>query len=490
MSRSPRTRRIRRILRAAVALTGVAVFSLAGCRGDDDQRPPAPRDRNGHGDRSLGDFDKDGYDDFATTVVAEDPKLRSEPEGHRLVVVPGSRRGLDTARHRVFAGLEGPLLRADLDGDGYTDLAARRDPNPGGAPGPGGAREAVILHGGRDGLGDPVPVRAEGDFHLAAVADVDGDDHPDLIDGGVGRVSHDPGVRPRPGRIAYGPFGRDGAPAREVRQEWNTVGGALTAGDFDGDDYDDLLFTTTQTPVPDQDEPEFVPVDTYFRGGPGGPEPARYPPDPDNQVADGPTVPAAGDVDGDGRTDLLVHGDRRVDYDRHPTAGRLTVVYGAEGGLGTGRKTVTLDQETPGVPGDSEHGDRFGSDAGTGDVTGDGHPDLVVNSPGEDRRSGRVTLVPGTPEGPDPSRAVVVDLDTPGVPGERYPSGRDNFAATFPLLDVDGDRHADVVARAVGYYVRSTPGLWLIPGGTSGFRTDAVRSVKPGPLGLDPRHWT
>ncbi|WP_448320767.1 FG-GAP and VCBS repeat-containing protein [Streptomyces sp. CO7] len=486
MRRSPRSRRT---LHAALALTGLVALSLTGCQAGGDERPSTPRDRKGHGARSLGDFDKDGYDDFATTVVAEDTKLRYRPEGSRLVVVPGSRSGLDTARHRVFAGLQGPLLRADLDGDGYTDLAAMRDPNPGGVPEPGSAREAVILHGGRDGLGDPVPVPAEDDFNLAAVADVDGDGHADLIDRGVGRVSKDPGVRPRPGRIAYGPFGRDGAPAREVRQEWNTVGGAMTAGDFDGDDHDDLLFTTVQTPEPDQDVPEFTPVDTYFRGGPEGPVPAEYPTDLDNRAADGPTVPAAGDVDGDGHTDLLVFGDRHVEYDRFPTAGRLTVVYGAQGGIGTGRKTVTLDQETPGIPGDSQHGDHFGAGAGTGDVTGDGHPDLVVNSPGEDRRSGRVTLVPGTPEGPDPARASVVDLDTPGVPGERYASGRDNFAATFPLLDIDGDRHADVVALAVGYYVRSTPGLWLIPGGDAGFDTEAIRSVKPGPLGLDPRHW-
>ncbi|MER5478359.1 FG-GAP repeat protein [Streptomyces sp. NPDC002734] len=480
--------RNRTTLHAVLALTGVMALSLTGCQGEDDQRPPGPRDRKGHGVRSLGDFDKDGYDDFATAVVADDPEQEFTPEGLRVVVIPGSRKGLDTARHRVYEGLEGPLLRADLDGDGYTDLTAMRDPNPGGAPEPGTAREAVILHGGRDGLGDPVPVQAEDDFNLAAVADVNGDGHCDLIDRGVGRVSKDPGVRPRPGRIAYGPFGRDGAPAREVRHEWNTVSGAMTAGDFDGDHYDDLLFTTTQTPEPDEDVPEFMPVDTSFRGGPDGPVPAEYP-RLDNQVADGPAVPAADDVDGDGRTDLLVHADRHVGSNEAPTAGQLTIVYGAKDGIGAGRETVTVDQETLDIPGDSQSGDHFGAEAGTGDVTGDGHPDLVVNSPGEDKESGRVTLIPGTPEGPDPSRASVVDLDTPGVPGERYPSGRDNFAATFPLLDVDGDRHADVVALAVGYYVKSTPGLWLIPGGDAGFDTDAIRSVKPGPLGLDPRHW-
>jgi hypothetical protein len=499
--RTPRSSRIPRALAAlaGAALTGVAAFSLTACGpdGDPGDSSAARPERNGApglaglDHDTLGDFDRDGYDDYATAVTAADVDLRYTPEGRRVVIVPGSEEGLDTARRRVLPGLDGPLLRADLDGDGYTDLAATRDPNPGGPPRPGAARQAVVLHGGPDGLGEPVPVAAEGDFTLVAVADVDGDGHPDLIDRGAGRQDNDPGAEHRPGRIAYGPLDRDGVPARLAGQDWKATAGGVTAGDFDGDRYDDLLFTTTQTgPEEDGGGAAVAPVDAYFRGTPDGPVRAEYPRGLDDDAADGPTVPAAGDVDGDGTTDLLVAGDRRVGYDRHPTAGRLTIVHGAKGGgPGTGRGTLTLDQETPGIPGDSQHGDRFGSGSGTGDVTGDGHPDLVVNSPGEDGRSGRLTLIPGSAEGPDPARATAVDLDTPGVPGERHPSGRDGFGAAFPLLDVDGDRHADVVALSVGYFLDSRPRLLLLPGGPSGLDTRAARSVDAGSVGLDPRRW-
>jgi hypothetical protein len=354
-----------------------------------------------------------------------------------------------------------PLLRGDLDGDGFTDLVATREPTR------GGAYQAVVMFGGVNGLGKPVTVAVQRQFLAVAVADVNGDGALDLIDRGKGAQDKDPSrIR---GRIAYGPFERDGAPARLAEQEWKAAGGGATAGDFDGDGFDDLLFTGTP-PYSDDGPTTSVPADAYFRGSPDGPVPAALPEGLDNGVEDGDLTPLAGDVDGDGLTDLLVGGGGISSPAVGLDTGQLTIVYGAKSGPGTGRRSTVYNQETPGVPGDSQGRDMFGAVSGTGDVTGDGHPDLVVNTPGEDK-AGRFTLLPGATDGsgPDPSRAAAFDAKT---------YGSERISATLPPLDINGDGHVDVVAETSG-------GLLLFPGGEAEFPAKDPKLTRAAKVGLD-----
>ncbi|GGV65903.1 hypothetical protein GCM10010277_73330 [Streptomyces longisporoflavus] len=467
--------------RFAIALLGCTALLLTGCAGNGGSRDgtadgtgesrPAPRDRDGRSEPGTGDFDKDGYDDF---VTVEANRASGGSWAWHVVVVPGSKGGLDAARATRYSDVySGPLLRGDLDGDGFTDLVATREPTrPGRKTEPGAAYQAVVMFGGMNGLGKPVTVTAKRQFLAMAVADVNGDGALDLIDRGKGAQEKDPSRIP--GRIAYGPFGRDGAPARLVEQDWKAAGGGATAGDFEGDGFDDLLFTGSP-PYSDDEEPgsDPIPAAAYFRGSSDGPVPAALPEGLDNSTEDGVLTPLAGDADGDGITDLLVGGGGISSPADGLDAGQLTIVYGAAGGPGTGRRNTVYDQETPGIPGDSQGRDMFGAVSGTGDVNDDGHPDLVVNTPGEDK-AGRFTLLPGATDGsgPDPSRSTAFDAKT---------YGQKSISATLPLLDINGDTHADVVAE--------TPdGLLLFPGGKAKFPAKAPKLTGAAKVGMDSRN--
>ncbi|MEV0528667.1 FG-GAP and VCBS repeat-containing protein [Streptomyces sp. NPDC050439] len=390
-----------------------------------------------------------------------------------IVVLPGSRSGLDTARAtRYRAAYSGPLLRGDLDGDGFTDLVATREPTgPGQKAGPDVAYQAVVLFGGRNGLGKPVTMVAPRQFLATAVADVNGDGALDLIDRGKGAQEKDP--KQIPGRIAYGPFDRDGAPARLAEQDWEAAGGGATSGDFDGDGSDDLLFTGSSPYAEDEDPgSDPIPAAAYFRGGPDGPVRADPPKGLDNSVEDGVLTPLAGDVNGDCITDLLIGGGGLASPAEGLDPGQLTIVYGAPGGPGTGRRNTVYDQETPGIPGDSQGKDMFGAVSGAGDVDDDGHPDLVVNTPGEDK-AGRFTLLPSATDGsgPDPSRATAFDATA---------YGGESLSATMPLLDINGDRYTDVVAE-------TTDGLLLFPGGKAEFPAREPELTKSAKAGMGVR---
>ncbi|MFI7340927.1 FG-GAP repeat domain-containing protein [Streptomyces sp. NPDC050085] len=102
------------------------------------------------------------------------------------------------------------------------------------------------------------------------------------------------------------------------------------------------------------------------------------------------------DFDGDGHRDLvMLGGDDGAD-------GRVTVVYGGSGGPDTTRKQV-ISQNSPGIPGNVEKGDGWGTSATSADLDGDGYTDLVVSSPGEDTDTavdqGGLTVIWGGPSG-------------------------------------------------------------------------------------------
>ncbi|MCP2338039.1 FG-GAP-like repeat-containing protein [Actinomadura rupiterrae] len=103
------------------------------------------------------------------------------------------------------------------------------------------------------------------------------------------------------------------------------------------------------------------------------------------------------DFNGDGRCDVALGSpDGTVGGKR--SAGFVTIVSGAKGGPNASRRVV-LSQDAKGVPGAARPGDRFGASLASADFDRDGYADLAVGAPGDDARAGSVTIFWGSRSG-------------------------------------------------------------------------------------------
>jgi hypothetical protein len=106
-----------------------------------------------------------------------------------------------------------------------------------------------------------------------------------------------------------------------------------------------------------------------------------------------------------------------------------------------------LTQDTAGVPGTDEAGDRFGAALVARDVDQDGKRDVLIGAPGE-ALGGRVTLLYGHRNGLGAAGGHAISQETNGVPGNDERG--DDFGAAVSLLDVDGSGNADLVIGVPG----------------------------------------
>ncbi|MFE5094826.1 VCBS repeat-containing protein [Streptomyces sp. NPDC056638] len=405
------------------------------------------------------DFDGDGYTDVA--VAAPGGTVNGRPGAGYFAVVYGMAEGPNGVKRQVISqdryGIPGTaeagdrfgshLTAADLDGDGFTDLVV-------GAPGEdiGSARDVglhTVLWGGSGGLATATTV-GQGRGETQA-GDFDGDGHLDLA------TAY---------QMRYGPFSRTGGAARtgplvdlDVRVH------AMEAGDVDGDGTTDLVVSSGPW---DSDDGGTIPPPhlQLLKGTEDGLVAGPFIAYPDTVSADSI---AFGDIDDDGRQDVV--------FGRSTAAGGglVGVVRGTAHGLAP--RAALIGQNTPGVPGTGESGDRFGTDVSVGDVTGDGYADVVTGVPGEDLAgrtdAGTFAVLKGSAAGLAGAGAQVLSQNTAGVPGTAE----------------NGDRFGSRTAVVGGHVAVSAPeenngsgAVWVFPGTASG--VTAARSVSFGPRTL------
>ncbi|MGX1887097.1 esterase [Streptomyces sp. NPDC055287] len=179
----------------------------------------------------------------------------------------------------------------------------------------------------------------------------------------------------------------------------------------------------------------------------------------------GPAV-VSSDFNRDGQDDLAI-GDTGVGS---PVGGSVSVHLGKGDLSGLDPSPAqTWTQDSPGVPGGAEAGDRWGAEMSSGDTNGDGFPDLAIGAPGEDIGSvadaGAVWALRGAPGGLTATGARSFDQNHPDIPGGAEAS--DRWAGQVRLIDANKDGLSGLLAAAPGENTNDGF-VWVIPTSSSG----------------------
>ncbi|GIG70524.1 FG-GAP-like repeat-containing protein [Phytomonospora endophytica] len=391
-------------------------------------------DRFGHA-TVFGDFNGDGYADIAVAAPGED--IGSVSNVGEVFVFQGSASGLLTtgvagiypSYHEAEWGFGSSLAAGDFNGDGRDDLAV-------GGP---GANSLYVYNGGDmglssqySGLGDMSQNHRFG-YSLDA-GDINGDGLDDLAVGAVddydvkgspiGSVTLFLGSTRAPQkveRLTKSTAGVPGSPGSFNTSKGDSAdqfGAQVILADFNGDGKDDLAVAAPGAPVTGTDgkrKADAGTVTILYSDGTGigttgavelTQKSSGLPGNPGAEDNWGATI-TAGDSSRDGRDELVVYGAGE-DF--------ITVIPGDSNGLSYGGAQA-WSQDSPGVPGGNEAGDRWGAELRFADTKGNGHLSLLVGAAGEDSGAGALTVLYGNASGITGTGAKFFSQDTTGIPG-------------------------------------------------------------------------
>ncbi|MFH9061471.1 FG-GAP repeat domain-containing protein [Streptomyces coeruleorubidus] len=433
------------------------------------------------------DFNGDGYGDVA--FAAPYAKVDGKGMAGYVAVVYGGATGLDPAKRTVVsqntAGVPGAaeaedtfgdaLAFADLNGDGYTDLAVGSSGEDVGTDTDGGS--VTVLWGSASGLKNGTSVKdpaVSGHDHwgrLLTAGDFDGDGKKDLA---VGTGSSHAYVI----RGGFTTTGTTGAAKRVNTPETAYSVDAMKAGDTNADGRSDLVLTYRVRL--DSSESGSWSKGVAYLGSPTGPDTSV--PRPLN----GGTSLALGDIDGDGYDEIALGNVFTKDDDHSGSlGGQVVVIRGSEGGPVNGDAPMAeLTQASTGVPGADEANDGFGGSVSIGDANGDGYGDLAIGVVFEDvgtlEDSGSTVLMNGSASGVSRTGGRTLTQATAGVPGTA--EAMDYFGSDVLLADVTKDGRAEFTVSA-GFEDEGIGSVTALRGSSTGPVTDGARSFGPGGLG-------
>jgi hypothetical protein len=413
---------------------------------------------------AVGDFNRDGYDDVAVGVDAEDiggigPDGKGTNAGV-VNVIYGSGTGLQAQGNQMLSlatlnpGLAqaeaffgNTLTTGDFNGDSYTDLAVGVLGWDRGTIANTGA--VAVFFGGSPGFvdqrgtliyqGQPrVPITSEeGDRFGGSLtaADFDRDGYTDLA---IGIKFEDIGNVVRAGAVAvvYGAANSEGFhPSRfhlltdvgngATVAAHDNFGEALTTGDFNGDTYPDLAVGASGEDAGAENAGAVTIIYGNQFGVTGGvrdywPANSLSLPDKAERLDYFGFSLAAADFNSDGYADLAIgvpfeDQERTLAFDRSAT-GQVTVLYGSHNGMIVNARSY-WHQDQPNVASARGEIDYFGWALSVGDFNRDNRADLAVGVPGEfDNYAGMVHIFYGTTAGlsADPALGQQFIREAPG----------------------------------------------------------------------------
>ncbi|ANP48454.1 hypothetical protein J2Z21_005867 [Streptomyces griseochromogenes] len=442
---------------------------------------------------AKADFNGDGIGDIATSAATA--YVSGHQNAGQVVVLYGAATGVSGAKRTTISqnttGAPGTaeagdefgydLAYADFNNDGYDDLAVGAPHEKVGTDTDGGG--LAILWGSANGLTGkgvdvPDPAPSSHDYWGKDLAAGDFD--------GDGKADLVVGSSASTLYLYRGGFSTSGTPGSRTTVKPPIQSGSndypygpmsLTAGDVNGDGRTDLVVDGYETKTSSHWNTNY-----WLPGTASGLSAASA------KALKPGIVTGIGDINGDGFGDIVSGSswdNTTSDGQTVPDAakgGKVSVTYGSASGPGA---TTGITQDTGGVPGTAEKGDGFGWDLDLGDVNGDGYQDLVVSSPNEDMNgvtdTGQVAVLYGSASGVNTtSGAQSFGQSTAGVPGDDEKS--DLFGADVKLDDVTGDGRADLV---VGSYENGGDGaLTYLPSDGTKITTAGSRSVSASAAGI------
>ncbi|MBW2061860.1 MAG: VCBS repeat-containing protein, partial [Deltaproteobacteria bacterium] len=393
---------------------------------------------------TAGDVNGDGYSDI---IIGANRYTNGQSDEGAAYVIYGSPSGLASSPDWVVSGSQsGEELgvsvsyAGDVNGDGFSDVIVGAQYYDGGQSNEG---RALVFHGSSTGPSTTADWEVDSDFgdawfgySVSTAGDVNGDGYSDVIVGAYHYAN--------PDSYEGAAFVYHGsASGLSTTPDWQVEGNQVnayygisvsTAGDVNGDGFSDIIVGAQgYTNGESSEGMAFV-----YHGSASG---LLTTPDwtAESNQADayfGSSVSTAGDVDGDGFSDVIIGA---IAYG---TDGRAFVYHGSSGGLST------IADWTKDGEGSVSIYDRFGYSVSTaGDVNGDGFSDVIVGAPLYSNSAGRAYVFHGS--GTGLSTSVNWTLDG-------YQMNTLMGLSVSTAGDVNGDGYSDVIVGAPGLDTEGT----------------------------------
>ncbi|MFO0560983.1 MAG: FG-GAP-like repeat-containing protein [Polyangiales bacterium] len=419
------------------------------------------RDNTGAVDTSTHphlDVNGDGFDDVIIGSPGADPSGRFG--AGTATIVHGSATGLAATPARVLEGLAtndafGMAVSnaGDVNGDGFADVIVGA-PNAQ-ARGFNRAGTSRVFHGSPSGVSATAAVTIDGFYAsaysgsaLACAGDVDADGYADVI---VGAYGASPGSLSQAGTasVYHGSARGLRTPATLVLQGVSPTvrlgWSVASAGDVNGDGFSDIIVGVPSGSASGRSQAGDAMV--HLGGATGVSASAQRTLSGSGAVAYfGHSVSSAGDVNNDGYSDVVI-GAPRTTTGACDFCGSASVFRGSASGIG-----ATASRRLDGPSSGSNFGNQV---CRVGDVDQDGSSDIAVASP--NTASDQVSVYLGS-----------------GIPAFALTSTRrgDRFGEALNTAgDVNGDGRSDLIVGAPGVIAPTI----MTAGSASVFHGDAAR---------------